>query len=394
MSRDVDVPDFPAATTRTGSGLSLAIIGSRGFPSTYGGYETLVRYLAPYIADQGHHVTVYCREPFNGQRVWYRDGVRCIASRGRESKQLSTLSFGATSIFDASLRRFDAALVLNIANGYWMPLLNAAGVPFAVNTDGLEWKRAKWSRLGRGVFRAAAELSARFAPELVCDSRALGDIWKEEFGRGSHFIPYGAELLPPLDVTPVRDLGLESGTYALVVARLVPENNVELTLNALETLGAAAPPLVIVGSANFETALTKRLEALQAAGRAQWLGHVSDQQLLATLWQHAGAYVHGHSVGGTNPALLQALGAGAPTLALDTPFNREVLAREDHLFPPEPNVLGALIAEVVHSDSRRAALIDHGRNAVADRYDWDDVCRSYTELLVELAVKKRTLVSA
>ena len=108
------------------SGLSFAIIGCRGYPSTYGGYETLVRYLVRHLVSEGHHVTVYCREPLNGNRVWFADGARCVATRGKDSKQLSTLTFGASSAFDASLRRYDAALVLNIANGYWMPLLRAA----------------------------------------------------------------------------------------------------------------------------------------------------------------------------------------------------------------------------------------------------------------------------
>lgn len=188
------------------SGLSFAIIGSRGFPSTYGGYETLVRYLARYMVAEGHHVTVYCRERNNGQRVWNTEGVRCVATRGKDTKQFSTLSFGATSSIDASLRRFDAALVLNIANGYWMPFLRAARVPFAVNTDGLEWKRAKWSKLGKAVFRTGAQLTAKLAPELVCDSQALGDVWEAEFGRTSVFIPYGGEVREPMGDTRIRDL--------------------------------------------------------------------------------------------------------------------------------------------------------------------------------------------
>lgn len=376
------VPTSPAGSP---SGLSFAIIGSRGFPSTYGGYETLVRYLARYLVADGHHVTVYCRERSNGNRVWHEDGVRCVATRGKDTKQLSTLSFGATSTVDASLRRFDAALVLNIANGYWMPLLRAARVPFAVNTDGLEWKRAKWSKLGKAVFRMGAEFSARFAPELVCDSEALGRIWEEEFGRRSVFIPYGGEIRDPLGDTRIRDLGLETRGYVLSVARLAPENNVELTLDAVERLGDRAPKAVIVGSANFDNPITRRLESLQDQGRALWLGHVSDQDLLAELWQNAGVYVHGHSVGGTNPALLQALGAGAPTIALDTPFNREVLPFEQHLYQHSVEDLAERIDGLARDRDEQRALIATGGDAVRARYSWDTVCRDYTDLLIRLA---------
>ncbi|MDO9355475.1 MAG: DUF1972 domain-containing protein [Solirubrobacteraceae bacterium] len=367
------------------SGMSFAIIGSRGFPSTYGGYETLVRYLARYLVADGHHVTVYCREPKDGHRVWFEEGVRCVATRGHDTKQFSTLSFGATSITDAAFRRFDAALVLNIANGYWLPALRAAGVPFAVNTDGLEWKRAKWSRLGKAVFKTGAQLSARFAPELVCDSEALGDIWDEEFGRTSVFIPYGGEVHEELDDAPVRQLGLEPGRFALSVARLAPENNVELTLDAIESLGPDGPKAVVVGSANFDNPVTQRLEALQAAGRVLWLGHVADQDLLAALWQHCGVYVHGHSVGGTNPALLQALGAGAPTIALDTVFNREVLRSEEQLFPHHIEALAVRISQLCNDAELRTQLTERGRSVIDGRYTWDGVCGAYRDLLVQLA---------
>ncbi len=367
------------------SGLSFAIIGSRGYPSTYGGYETLVRHLARFIVANGHHVTVYCREPNDGQRVWFEDGVRCVTSRGRDTKSLSTLSFGATSSFDASLRRFDAVLVLNIANGFWMPALRAARIPFAVNTDGLEWRRAKWSALGKFIFKTGAKFSARLAPVLICDSEALGDIWLEEFGRTSEFIPYGGDIREPLSDDPVRELGLEPQTYALAVARLAPENNIELLLDAIEHLGADAPKAVVVGSANFDNPVTDRLTSLQEQGKVLWLGHVSDQQLLAALWQHAGVYVHGHSVGGTNPALLQALGAGAPTIALDTVFNREVLPFDEHIFPHDKAALAKRVAELCASSNERAEMIARGRDAVAGRYRWDDVCRRYTDLLVRLA---------
>ena len=134
--------------------MKLAIIGSRGFPSTYGGYETLVRYLAPYLAHAGHEVTVYCRTRDQGRRTWVAEEVCCIATPGRDTKSLSTLTFGMTGILDASFRHFDSALVLNIANGFWLPILRVARTPSAVNTDGIEWERGKWGRLGRATFQA------------------------------------------------------------------------------------------------------------------------------------------------------------------------------------------------------------------------------------------------
>jgi glycosyltransferase involved in cell wall biosynthesis len=366
--------------------MRLAILGSRGFPSTYGGYETLVRYLAPYLAEAGHDVTVYCRGGgVASSKIWMDDGVRCIATRGRDTKSLSTLTFGLTATLDASFRRYDAVLVLNIANGFWLPTLRTTRIPFAVNTDGIEWERGKWSRIGRATFRAGAWMTARFADTLICDSRAIGAIWSERFGRESLFIPYGAPVLREVGRDRIESLGLQSAPYALVVARLAPENNVELLLDALELLGDRAPSTVIVGSANFESPIEARLRTMDAAGRIRWLGHVDDQDLLTQLWAHSAVYVHGHSVGGTNPALLQALGAGAPTLALDTPFNAEVLPFEDQRFPRDPRVLAERVQMVSSSKLLQETMAERGRSIVGERYAWDAVCKAYMEALVSLA---------
>lgn len=365
--------------------MKLAIAGSRGFPSTYGGYETLVRYLAPFLVSQGHDVTVYCRARDESRRSWVTEGVRCIATHGRDTKSLSTLSFGATSFADATTRRFDSVLVLNIANGFWLPMLRASRTPCAVNTDGLEWERGKWSTLGKNVFRWGASLTARFADELVCDSVEMGRIWSERYGRESTFIPYGAPVLSDVGMDRLAPLGLADRPFVLVVARLVPENNVELTLAALETLGPAAPHVVVVGSANGESPIEHELKERQGLGGLTWLGHVDDQQLLMQLWANCAVYLHGHSVGGTNPALLQALGAGAPTLALDTPFNAEVLPERDQRYGPDPQALGERIREVASSPGMQDEFRRRGRRHVTERYSWNAVCESYADVLTNLA---------
>jgi len=365
--------------------LKLAILGSRGYPSTYGGYETLVRYLAPYLVQAGHDVTVYCRSRDRERRVWEVDGVRCIATRGRDSKSLSTPTFGLTSALDASVRRYDSVLVLNIANGFWCPLLRGARIPLAVNTDGIEWERGKWNRVGRGVFRAGAKATAVSANRLICDSRAIGAIWQDLFGRESSFIPYGAPILENVGREEIAAADLPEEPYLLVVARLVPENNVELTLDALDRLGDDAPAAVIVGGANFDSPIERRLKGLHEKGRLHWMGHVSNQKLLAELWANSSVYVHGHSVGGTNPALLQALGAGAPTLALDTPFNREVIGHADQLFDHDPDRLAEKIRTVVGSADLQRELAARGRQIIRTSYMWDDVCKTYMETLEDLA---------
>lgn len=367
--------------------MKLAILGSRGFPSTYGGYETLVRNLAPYLVEHGHDVTVYCRERAGTGRRWLTDGVECKWTPGLDSKSLSTLSYGASSHLDAMLGGYDAALVLNVANGFYLPLLRARGVPSVVNTDGIEWERGKWGKLARAIFYRGARLTARHADSLVADSRAIAAVWRRLFGVEPRFIPYGAPVISDPGDERIKQLGLVRRNYVLVVARLIPENNVDLALDALERMTPPAST-VVVGSSNYRCETEARLRRLAAARRLQWLGHVSDQQLLMQLWWNCGAYVHGHSVGGTNPALLQALGAGAPTLALDTPFNREVIDHDDQLFLHSPEQLAQRLSRLLQSPLDQQRFSERGRRLVAERYSWPEVCDAYLAALRDAAERR------
>ncbi|MEJ2887968.1 DUF1972 domain-containing protein [Actinomycetospora aeridis] len=361
-----------------------AIIGSRGYPSTYGGFETFVRRFAPYLAERGVDVTVYGRDDSRPEPFVTPDGVRVVNTRGKDTKCASTLSYGLTACTHAARERYDAALVLNCANGYWLPLLRSAGVPTAVNVDGLEWERDKWSSLGKKVFRQGAVVTSKYADRLISDARGIADYWQEHFDSDSTVIPYGGDVLGPIPDTKVREQGLEPGRYILVVARLVPENNVELLLDAVQKLGGRYRT-VVVGSAVGDAPIETRLREMQRTDNVLWLGHVSDQDLLQQLWQHCGVYVHGHSVGGTNPALLQALGAGSPTVAFDTVFNREVVREACPTYGKDADELAALLVRVMNDDLFRHRLSAAGQEIIRQRYTWEQVCADYLQVLDDLA---------
>jgi glycosyltransferase involved in cell wall biosynthesis len=365
--------------------VNFAILGSRGFPSTYSGYETLVRYLAPALAEAGHSVSVYSREPHGGGRTWEHEGIRCIATPGLSGKSLSTPTYGLTSSVDAAFRDFDAVLVVNIANGFWLPLLRLARTPTAVNTDGIEWERGKWNRTAQEIFRRGAQMCARHASELICDSHAIGEIWGELFDRQSTFIPYGAPVLTEVGEDRLASVGLADRPYLLSVARLVPENNVDLTLDAIDLLAKREVTTVIVGDSVGDSPIADRLRRLTEEKRVLWLGHVADQELLNQLWANCTVYVHGHSVGGTNPSLLQAMGAGAPTLALDTRFNAEVIDAPEQLYRADAADLAARIDSLLGDPERRAAIAAAGRRRIATDYSWDAVCAGYLGVLERLA---------
>jgi glycosyltransferase involved in cell wall biosynthesis len=357
---------------------SVAVLGTRGYPSYYGGFETAIRNIVPELANMGWDVTVYGRpgdtrlnDPDADARVVAR------VTRGLQTRNLSTLSYGFTSALDAGAKRPDVALVMNVANGYFLPLLRARGIPTLVNVDGLEWERAKWSPLAKRVFRTGAKCTARWATGLVFDARAIETYWQQTFGVAGTFIPYGGDVPPPLAVPE----GLAHRGYVLMVARFVPENCVPEFFEAVPAI-AAKHPVVIVGSSGYGGELDDAARNLAAChSSVTWLGHVSNDPLLLALWQHSGVYFHGHSVGGTNPALVQAMAAGAPILARDNVYNREVLG-------PAGKFVGAgaaAIAEaVLHFMSSQKDLDEACQANVQraeDHYSWKQVCNDYERAL-------------
>jgi len=364
----------------------VAVIGTRGYPSYYGGFETAVRQLAPALADAGWDVTVYGRpgqersdDPTLDHRITRR------TSRGLETRSLSTLTYGLTATLDVLRRRPDAVLVMNCANGYWLPLLRLAGIPTVVNVDGIEWERAKWGRLARSVFWWGARMTARWGTKLVFDAEAIGHYWRRELDRDGTVVPYGGTEVGSLRLHR-DDADLEGVPYALVVARFVPENTVPEFLAAARRI-AERYPVVIVGSTGYGGELDEQARALAAAQPGvRWLGHVSDDDRLFALWQHAGAYFHGHSVGGTNPALVQAMHCGAPVVARDTVYNREVLAGTGaRLVQPDPADIAAAVLDLLADPRAQRELRAGVRSRAAAAYDWPSVCRAYEGLLARSA---------
>lgn len=358
---------------------AIAIIGSRGYPSYYGGFETLVRRLAPFLADEGWDVTVYGRTGATVEQKYADDRVRSISSVGFDSQSLSTPSYGLTSTISASARRPDVAFVMNVANGFWLPALKARGVKTVVNVDGIEWERDKWGSTAKRVFKAGARATARFADELVFDSRKIGDYWLENYGRPGHFIPYGGEV----DYPKPAELLFPARSYALVVARFVPENTIDEFLGAAELIDDF--DVVIVGSSGFGGPYDDRVESLaRRKSNVHWLGHVKDDVLLFSLWENCAVYFHGHSVGGTNPALVQAMACGAATVARDTIYNVEVLGDGAVFVAPEPTAIARAMNEVFHDVERQRALSAAARSRAVVSYSWPSVCESYSGLFTSV----------
>jgi len=365
--------------------LRIAMIGTRGVPARYGGFETAVEEIGRRLVENGHKVTVYCRTARDEPRPTHYLGMRLVHLPPLRSKTLETPCHTALSVLQLIFgsRRFDAAIVFNAANAPFVPALRLRGVPVAVHVDGLEWKRAKWGGAGRHYYRTAEALAVRWADALIADAQGIADYYTDEFGADTELLTYGAPVptdpssgrLPELDLTP--------HAYHLVVARFEPENHVE-EIVAGHHESTSQLPLVVVGSAPYSDAYTARINDLADGDpRIRILGGIWDQEQLDQLYANALTYLHGHSVGGTNPSLLRALGAGTAVIAYDVDFNREVLGGEGRFFDTSADV--SMLIEAAEADP--ADAIDEGQRLQkhADaNYRWDDVTDGYAALLTRL----------
>jgi len=283
---------------------------------------------------------------------------------------------------DALFRGFDGIVVLNSGNGLQAVVLRVASrARVALNMDGVEWDRGKWGWLGREYFKFASRWGARFVHMPIVDSRAIGDVYTRLFGIRTTFIPYAVDLYDRPNADKILPLGLRSREYGLIVGRLIPENCVDVLMEGFQRV-LPDKPLVVVGGANYESGFHRRLRAL-AGPNVRLLGHVHDQDLLWQLFAHSRIYLHGHSVGGTNPALLQALAAGCCIAANDVVFNREVMADAGSYFRPEAVSVAAAVAQLWDLASGEAdALRARARGRVATGgYSWEQVVAAYEAAL-------------
>jgi glycosyltransferase involved in cell wall biosynthesis len=302
---------------------------------------------------------------------------------------METLTHTALSTLHAlTHRQQDVIIMFNAANAPFLLPLRLKGSPIATHVDGLEWRRAKWGAVGRRYYLVAEALAVRWSDALIADARGISDYYLEEFGADPVEIAYGAPVLEDAGTDRLAELDLSPGEYHLVVARFEPENHVDVAIEGY-LRSEAKRPLVVVGSAPYPGAHQQRIDRLAAEHEGvRLLGGVWDQDQLDQLYANALTYVHGHSVGGTNPSLLRAMGAGSAVIAYDVTFNREVLGPEGRFFA-DPGELARQLDEAedapedFHTAGRRLA---ERAGAV---YTWDGVAEAY-EALCESLVSGRS----
>ncbi len=370
--------------------MKIAILGTRGIPANYGGFETFAEQLGVRLAARGHEVTVYCRKHYATAQDGTFNGVKLVTLPTIRHKYFDTIVHTFLSTLHALSRQFDVILICNAANSVfaWMP--RVVGVPTLVNVDGLERKRKKWNWIGQHYYQLSEWLSTFLPTAIVTDAQVIQDYYATRYGKQSSMIAYGAEVARRAEPEALQKYGLLPNQYVLYVSRLEPENNAHLAIEAYRNLNTDWP-LVIVGGAPYAEEYIAQLKHM-ADDRVQFLGFVFGEDYRA-LQQNAYCYVHATEVGGTHPALIEAMGAGNCALTLDTPENREVLGEAGLLYGN-----AAELTELLQRVLADSTLIEEYRRRAMTRvlqlYNWEQITDEYEDLLAQLAgVDVRGVVS-
>jgi len=369
-------------------GLRVALLGSRGIPARYGGYETLMEELSTRLVARGIRVTVYCRSRYTPRRLRRHRGVDLAVLPTLPTKYLDTPVHTFLSCLDAAGRQaagegFDAALVVNSANAVFLPLLTQAGIPTALHVDGIERRRSKWGPLGRAVYALSERLACLLPRRLVTDAEVIRRYYLERHGAESVPIAYGVDPRPPERTGMLQRLGLRPREYFLYVSRFEPENNPHRVARAYRRVGGELP-LVMVGGAPYAAGFIDSFRR-DADGRILFPGPIYGDGYRELL-SHALAYIHATEVGGTHPALVEAMGYGNCVLVHATPENREVAGDAGLYFQaPDPASLTTLLewARRHRREARRRG--EAGARRAAERYSWERVTDAYERLFRELA---------
>ena len=374
--------------------LRIGMLGLYGMPLPqlhFTGFETAFGEIAPRLVAAGHEVTIYCRGSHYPPAIRVKDhkGVRLKYVPSPGGKNLSGLvATLLASLHALFLGRYDVFFFVNVGMGHHAALCSALGARVVMNVDGLDWMRAKWGRFARAYFRSAARSAIRFCHRLITDAEAMRKIYLEEFDKETVMIAYGAYVESSENPEMIRQFGVEPDDYYLIASRLIPENHADLIILGFLESGTSRK-LVVAGGANYDSPFHRRLREL-ATDRVIFTGHIHDQRVIKELHCNCFAYVHGHSVGGTNPSLLKAMGYGNCVLALDTVFNREVLEDTGLFFPKDHRVLAELMRRLEGDPRLVDELRKKGPRRIEKQYSWDKVSAQYDRLFREVATDTRS----
>lgn len=352
--------------------MKVGILGCRGIPNAYGGFEQFAQYLSEGLVNLGYSVSVYNSHNHPYQEEYW-NGVKIIHIHDPENK-LGTFGqflYDYNCIRDARTRNFDIILQLGYtSNSIWHKFL-PKDAHIVTNMDGLEWKRTKYSKLVKIFLRYAERLAALNSDSLIADSIGIQKYLQDKYNKKSTYIPYGANLFNNPSFSPVENLNLQVYGYDMAIARLEPENNIEMILEGFSESNVDRP-FILIG--DYFTKYGIYLKEKFTDERIKFLGKIYDIEILNNLRFSSNLYFHGHSVGGTNPSLLEAMASNGLICAHDNIFNRSILNDDAFYFKTSEDV-SQVVSTVEKSE--HAVKIVNNRDKISQHYSWSKIIKSY-----------------
>ena len=362
--------------------LKIGIVGTRGIPAKYGGFETFVQEISPLLVKNGFNITVYCDKSVKNKPVEEFKGVKLRYQH--TTKTTHSLLFYLDGIWMA-LKENDIILVTGTGGSFFYFLNLFFRKKIITNTDGVESRRAKWSKLKKILIKLSETLAIKYSDYLIADSKGIEKYIIEHYPRLNRnklaVIEYGAYIETKINQDYIDKLGLINNEYYLVVSRLEPENNVHIILEGYFQSNTKKP-LLIVGNVIENTYVKNLLEF--KSSKIRFIGGVYNQEELTSLRNASFAYIHGHSVGGTNPSLLEALGCSNVCLCHDNIFNREVTDNKQLYFKNAIELKNRIEELDALSEESLLKLKKDAKLRIENYYTWHNIADKYSKLFTKL----------
>lgn len=355
--------------------MKIAILGTRGIPNNYGGFEQLAEYLSLGLVGKGHQVYVYSPHNHAYQKPTWR-GVNILHQYDPEHK-LGTAGqfvYDLNCIRDSHQHQFDIILQLGYtSSSIWGHLMPKSSLVIT-NMDGLEWKRTKFSPLVRRYVKYAERLAIKHSAHFISDSIGIENYLLREYNKPSTYIAYGANLMTEVREELLAPFGLEPYGYNMLIARLEPENSIETILEGVSRSVTPRPFLVI---GNHQSKYGNYLKKRYTDSRIRFLGAIYDIDLLNNLRHFSNLYFHGHTVGGTNPSLLEAMASNCLVCANDNEFNASILQEDAYYFKTVEDI--AHVLDNVEKNQAEMSKIEKNRDKIAKEFSWDLIVDAYEQ---------------
>ncbi|MCX8082200.1 MAG: DUF1972 domain-containing protein [bacterium] len=368
--------------------MKVAIVGTRGIPARYGGFETCAEELSLGLIKKGHRVLVSCRRYLYPEKPALYKEVELCYPFSIPGKITDTFSHTFFSILRVLIWSPDVILIFNSANSPLAIIPVIFRKKVIINVDGLEWKRAKWGKIAKIYYKFSELFSSFIADVVVSDAKAIQEYYLRKYRRESIYIPYGAPEIESRNPEILERYGLKPYGYFFIGSRLEPENHQDIAVEAFQQV-KTEKFLVIAGGANWNSPYVKKLKMVKDS-RIKLLGPIYIQNHIEELHVNAYAYIHGNEVGGTNPALLKAMGSSNCIIAFDVPFNREVLGDAGLYFKDADELKKCIVFLLEHKE-----VVNNFRQKARERakkfYRWEDVIDRYEKVCTELKYGKKKI---